>query len=312
MVFWIGYGLVGHRLIEAAYKSESIAVVNKIMAGRESTPVQDYYARADQLLIQTSGKALLLIAALSFLISAIKKPLEMLLACASFIIFSFLLFSLFEVFPSLVVPLKLDKLGYYNAKLSKIPDETLGFRYTPGMRFIIHGNRSALYSPSYGVEVQPRTIEWVTNNDGFRGESENEVSDIVLLGDSFIDYGDNEAQTFGKILEQQLDGRPVTNLGISGYTPFHYLEVLKRYGLKRKPKVVFFCFYEGNDQRYPRISELAKRHDGRLGWLRVNIKNFYPEVQSTGRRDRGNDQGVSVRGGRAHSESDHSSRVYPS
>src|SRR5262249_16341418 len=32
-----------------------------------------------------------------------------------------------------------------------------------------------------------------------------------------------------------------------GYGPFQYLEVLKRYGIKRKPKYALFCFYEGND-----------------------------------------------------------------
>ena len=150
------------------------------------------------------------------------------------------------------------------------------------------------------LKYQPRTIEWVTNKDGFRGESEEQVSDVVLLGDSFIEYGDSEAQTFGKILEQQLDGRTVTNFGISGYAPFHYLEVLQKIRTKKKnPKLsVFLLLRRGTRSRYSRIYELEKRQDGGPGRVRVNIKDFYTNGHRTGWRNCDDDPGYVFRGSR--------------
>src|SRR5262249_19688141 len=82
--------------------------------------------------------------------------------------------------------------------------------------------------------------------DGFRNNSTKGFADVVAIGDSYIAFALNEADTFGKRLEK-LSGLTVVNLGVGGYGPFQYLEVLKRYGIKRKPKYALFGFYEGND-----------------------------------------------------------------
>src|SRR5262249_43240712 len=44
-----------------------------------------------------------------------------------------------------------------------------------------------------------------------------------------------------------ISGLTVANLGVGGYGPFQYLEILKRYGIERKPKYALFSFYAGND-----------------------------------------------------------------
>ena len=56
----------------------------------------------------------------------------------------------------------------------------------------------------------------------------------------------DEPDTFGRRLET-ISGLKVANLGVAGYGPFQYLEVLKRYALPLKPKYAFFVFYAGND-----------------------------------------------------------------
>src|SRR6266481_2757834 len=47
---WTVYGLFGHRLIEAMYKGESIAILNSFMKGRTSTSLEDYYAEASRIM----------------------------------------------------------------------------------------------------------------------------------------------------------------------------------------------------------------------------------------------------------------------
>ncbi len=46
---------------------------------------------------------------------------------------------------------------------------------------------------------------------------------------------------------ETISGLKVANLGVAGYGPFQYLEVLKRYALPLKPKYALFVFYAGND-----------------------------------------------------------------
>jgi hypothetical protein len=118
------------------------------------------------------------------------------------------------------------------------------------------------YWRSYGVDVRPRTLEWITDENGFRNSQSRASSDIVIIGDSFIEYGDNEEDTFGKRLEQSLNGLTVINLGKAGYNPFQYLEVFKRYGLAQKPQFALFCFYEGNDISEMKMYLRWKRGEG--------------------------------------------------
>jgi hypothetical protein len=87
----------------------------------------------------------------------------------------------------------------------------------------------------------------MTDEDGFRNSHVSTSADILIIGDSYAEYGDNEDDTFGKRLEKKLPGLTVANLGKSGYGPFQYLEVLKRYGVNKKPRFMVLAIFEGND-----------------------------------------------------------------
>jgi SGNH hydrolase-like domain, acetyltransferase AlgX len=136
---------------------------------------------------------------------------------------------------------------YYAYKANYIYDEQLLFRERPFNQSVTVGFRGVNYSPIYGIDVPPMTIEWKTDEDGFRNSHKTDSADIVVLGDSYMEYGQNESDTFPGRLQGKLPGLTVVNLGKSGYGPFQYVETLKRFGLKYKPRYALFAFYEGND-----------------------------------------------------------------
>jgi hypothetical protein len=82
---------------------------------------------------------------------------------------------------------------------------------------------------------------------GFRNTRDLQESDVVVIGDSYMEgYLTSEAKLVTARLSDLL-GKPVANLGHSGYGPQQELVVLKRFGLPLKPKVVIWTFFEGND-----------------------------------------------------------------
>ena len=272
-VSWLCYGFAGHRLIAAIYEHPS-AITDIVMSGRLTTPLDDYKAAADERVLSLTVDSLLLFLATGFLIVFIRQPVNTGLVCLSTCLFSFLLFTVFEVFPSLSQRAGLGRFAYYSNRLFKIPDDTLGYRYKPDVQLHIPNSRTELYSPAYGVKVPMKTIEWITNGDGFRARSNGGLADIAVIGDSFVEYGDTENQTFGKLLEQRLPGSTVSNLGISGYGPFQYLEVLKRYAIRENPKIAMFCFYEGNDIAGIREYLSWKQHGSALAGYVVTSHNI--------------------------------------
>ena len=57
-VTWILYGVFGHRLIEVMYKNHSMEIINRIMAGRDSTPLENYYKEARNTIDETNSRLL--------------------------------------------------------------------------------------------------------------------------------------------------------------------------------------------------------------------------------------------------------------
>ncbi len=99
--------------------------------------------------------------------------------------------------------------------------------------------------PGYG------TIECIARTDGrgYRNATTVDQCDVVALGDSFTEgSGVSDADPWPVHLAD-LSQRTVCNLGMSGYDPFHYLESLRRVGLRLHPRLVVCVFYEGNDFR---------------------------------------------------------------
>lgn len=242
---WISYGLFGHRLIEAMYKQESIEILNRVMdEGRAVTPLEDYYEAADRIMVTATINILTLFLILTVLIA---KPLGVVLACYSFLLCSLVLFSLFELFPNLIKLFRLDDhIDYYNCKANLVADSALVHREKPFISYTYFDYKGSLYSPLYGVDVPGLTFERTNNELGFRTNSTARFSDIVVMGDSFVGIGLNDDETFGRRLEK-ISSLTVTSLGEGGYGPFQYLELLKRYGVGKKPKYAIFSFFEGND-----------------------------------------------------------------
>ena len=92
-----------------------------------------------------------------------------------------------------------------------------------------------------------RTVTFETDMDGFRNSRDLSQADLVVIGDSFTEAGNvMEAESFSALAGKQ-SGMSVRNLGRAGYTAATELIVLKKYGLKCRPKVVVWQIAESND-----------------------------------------------------------------
>ncbi len=81
------------------------------------------------------------------------------------------------------------------------------------------------------------------------GKAARKHDDIQFIGDSFTWCWTVRAdQTFSALLEEAL-GLTTYDLGFPGIGPYEYLEILKRFGLARSPRMVVMNVYEGNDFR---------------------------------------------------------------
>lgn len=117
----------------------------------------------------------------------------------------------------------------------------------------------------YSIDIQ-------YDRQGFRNDHKIEQASVVAIGDSFLE-GTLVSGT--EVLSSQLKRLlqvEVANLGQGGYGPQQELVTLKRYGLPLKPKLVLWCFFEGNDlddvrkyERYVRQLEKIVKKQGSLG-----------------------------------------------
>jgi hypothetical protein len=191
----------------------------------------------------------------------------LLVAAYASLVASLLLFSLFEVFPSLLDTVNLQAIAYYALKRELISDPSLVFvlrKVDSVVRTTWWGDQ---YSSEYGVDVVPMPYVATTNAEGFRPNSAGPPYEIVLVGDSFLAMGEDDASTLSERL-RAVSGRATFNLSRSWYGPYQYLELLKRYGLALKPKMVLLGFYAGND-----IEDTREYHR----WLREHRYYLYAD-----------------------------------
>lgn len=104
-----------------------------------------------------------------------------------------------------------------------------------------------------------RKIEVRTDKFGFRNPRDYESADCVVLGDSFVEaWHVAESEMLTSRLEY-FSNRTFANLGQTWYGPQQELAVLRRFGLKLRPKTCIWVFYEGNDLndiwRYAQVSQ---------------------------------------------------------
>jgi hypothetical protein len=77
-----------------------------------------------------------------------------------------------------------------------------------------------------------------------RGEIE-----LIAVGDSFTECLVASPEATWPSQLGALAGRSVYSLGKGGIGPYEYLQILKRFGLEKRPRVVVMNLYEGNDLR---------------------------------------------------------------
>ncbi len=163
---------------------------------------------------------------------------------ATLLLFSFLIFLILESSPALVRKLNLGKIHYFSLRERYTADPVLIFQTRSGYvyRGIFAGDLSTA-SSKLAIPYEARFDE-----EGFRNSGQSGPKAIAVIGDSFIQFGLDESDAFSARLEK-VSGLSTANYGMEWYGPDQYLEVLKRYALKRHPKIALFCFFEGNDLR---------------------------------------------------------------
>ena len=93
-------------------------------------------------------------------------------------------------------------------------------------------------------------VYYISDKYGFRNTDEiwnDKPIDYLLLGDSFTQgVCVDDKYTISNNIKDTLNVN-VLNLGISGAGPLKEYAIFQEYGKEKKPKKVFWFFYEGND-----------------------------------------------------------------
>jgi len=118
-------------------------------------------------------------------------------------------------------------------------DPELGVRLKPNTDVMIEGHPDYRYRIKTHLNLPDR---------GFRGNVETRPLVGVALGDSFTFGFGVEAEDAWPEQLSRLASKNFANLGGLSYGPPQYTEVLKRYGLPLKPKIVLYALYQ-NDLR---------------------------------------------------------------
>ena len=127
-----------------------------------------------------------------------------------------------------------------------VPDPELGFRHAPNTRWF--GRLRGDIEDGWGLPASaPNPITVTHDVNGYRNVTHFAQADIVLIGDSYVEgrYVSDD-QTISRFLQGRL-GRAVANLGVAGYGTAQELLVLKQDGMRLKPGIVIWFFFEGND-----------------------------------------------------------------
>ena len=149
---------------------------------------------------------------------------------------------LMRAFPNWVPPLV--RVNPPARRVKAFIDETYDLRKSDGDLFHhMLGNIVPLSPDQDQVVAQ---VHMVTDANGFRNSPpEKNTYGIVALGDSFTRASGVAAPWPQKLAEYT--GMDVLNLADVGFGPQDELNVLRQYGLKKKPAWVIMAYFEGND-----------------------------------------------------------------
>lgn len=190
----------------------------------------------------------------------------------SFFFSTFFIFCLLDFFPSLPEALKLGRIHYFSLRERYVQDPDLIFRIKPGFHYqgLFTGDHDGLFLKNSAVRLPYRAQ---FDEEGFRNAGRPGPKEIAVLGDSYIQFGLDESDTFAARLEKT-SGLSTANYGMEWYGPPQYLEVFKKFALRRRPRVALFCFFEGNDLRD--IREYLKwKKGGHYYHFNLTSKNLF-------------------------------------
>jgi hypothetical protein len=174
-------------------------------------------------------------------------------------------------------------MKYYAIRGNYIPHSSLVLvpRWTGSVVKHSYEHKGNLYSSIYGVDVPATRFVGSHTEDGFRSNGSREPFDILVLGDSYVEIGETDQDTFSERLSAA-SGLSAFNLGRAWYGPYQYLELLKMYESKIKPRYVLLCFFAGNDTQD--ILEYENWKNGKgyyyFDLARLNIFQRYTIVMS--------------------------------
>jgi len=175
-----------------------------------------------------------------------RLSLQALLALAAAAIASLVLFSIFELFPGLIQPLRLEGIRYLGMRSRYVSDPELVFvpRRTD---FVFRGRtKGDLYAPGLDVDIPWREVEASYNDLGFRTNSAEPPYRVMLIGDSYVEIGNTDQDTLSERL-RAASGLSTFNLGRGWYGPYQYVELFRRFAPEVRPTHAVFCFFAGND-----------------------------------------------------------------
>lgn len=141
---------------------------------------------------------------------------------------------LLHLFPSLL-PIELQVLFSDDPGGRGVADARIGNLPVPGSTGVV-------WTRDFRIEHQ-------IDAHGFRNAKPwPEVADVIVIGDSLVfGYGVEADQAWPVLLENELPGRRVINLGLSGAGPQPYLRIYETFGRSLHPRLVVIAMFPAND-----------------------------------------------------------------
>jgi lysophospholipase L1-like esterase len=171
-----------------------------------------------------------------------------------------------RLLPESLLPLSLRDLVHamtFRAPGNYVVDPELGYLLPPATDF-----QSTNSEYSFRVKTNLNY-----DHAGFRGGTMGGAAWGVAVGDSFtFGIGVNQEATWEAQLAR-LSQREIVNLGVQGYGPQQYTQVLEKFGIALHPKVVFYCLFT-NDLRDSEQYERWRRHPPPKFSVKVFLQNY--------------------------------------
>jgi|GEM_PF-4084947 len=160
------------------------------------------------------------------------------------------LFCLVDIFPGLVNTFRLNHIRYFAFRERFTSDPKLAIRKRPNYRLNVRAFRGDLSGYGRDIPASPLTFVGKYDKLGFRNSNAAYYSDsdVVVLGDSMMEIGHDNDDTFASRLGRAAKMR-VLNFGQGWHGPEQYLAILKEYGMPSNPRIIILAFSETNDIR---------------------------------------------------------------